>query len=435
MKAHSNFIFSSFLFLFLIAFGGIHSQTIDYKKAKEIFSDIKKVLTKDSDKLWGIELYGPVMFADPSTREIVTNEPDQNGNLKEVEGVFFGKLEDKVNIANTAIDWSGKKWTMVRLPLPEDNDARRDLIIHEMFHRVQEKLKLNSPGATNNHLDTKDARILVRLEWEALRSALKNEKSAFKNDIKNALIFRELRRKKFPEAVKSENALEIHEGLPSYTGAKLGIADPKRRIEYVYKLIDKTEVLPSFVRSFAYYSGPLYGLILDRSNTNWRKNLKAEDDLGALTSAAFKIQLPKKLEKDYENILSKYNGQRIVNFETERETKRQERDALYKSKFVDGPLLILNLMQMNIQLNPNNVSALEGYGTVYPTARIVDKWGIIETEKGLLIDNNWQKAIVALPFKENGNVYEGDGWKLTLNEGWKIEKEKDSNNYVIIEKK
>ena len=52
--------------------------------------------------------------------------------------IFRGRLPDEINIANTATDWAGVKWTMMMLPLPEDAGRRAALLAHEMWHRIQE---------------------------------------------------------------------------------------------------------------------------------------------------------------------------------------------------------------------------------------------------------------------------------------------------------
>jgi hypothetical protein len=43
----------------------------------------------------------------------------------------------------------------------------------------------------------------------------------------------------------------------------------------------------TFVRSFAYASAPAYGVLLDETKADWRKNLKKDDDLGNLWARGF----------------------------------------------------------------------------------------------------------------------------------------------------
>ncbi|ULT23417.1 hypothetical protein KUH03_30125 [Sphingobacterium sp. E70] len=68
------------------------------------------------------------------------------------------------------------------LPLPEHRDDRINLLAHESFHRIQPELGFKLNNANNNHLDEKDGRISLRLEFEALKKALA---SSDKKEIKN----------------------------------------------------------------------------------------------------------------------------------------------------------------------------------------------------------------------------------------------------------
>ena len=73
------------------------------------------------------------------------------------------------NIANTAVEWSGVQWTQMLWPLPGEVRQRKTLISHEIFHRIQNQLKLpRVEGGENAQLDTVDGRYYMQLEWRAL---------------------------------------------------------------------------------------------------------------------------------------------------------------------------------------------------------------------------------------------------------------------------
>src|SRR5260370_38346856 len=58
-------------------------------------------------------------------------------------------------------------------PLPDDVRQRENLIAHELFHRIQNQLKLPKvEGGENAQLDTVDGRYYLQLEWRALSRAL-----------------------------------------------------------------------------------------------------------------------------------------------------------------------------------------------------------------------------------------------------------------------
>ena len=83
-----------------------------------------------------------MLFADPATRMIAANQRDAESLLRPQNGVFVGKLPDELNIADTAMNWAGVHWTMVRWPLPADPTARARSMMHELYHRIQEDLGL-----------------------------------------------------------------------------------------------------------------------------------------------------------------------------------------------------------------------------------------------------------------------------------------------------
>ena len=78
-------------------------QSIDESLASQYFQQAESICAKDNSTLWGIKLCGPMLLVDPSTRSIVANQIDREGNLTKKGNVFVGKLPDKINIANTAM--------------------------------------------------------------------------------------------------------------------------------------------------------------------------------------------------------------------------------------------------------------------------------------------------------------------------------------------
>ncbi len=63
---------------------------------------------------------------------------------------------------------------------------------------------------------------------------------------------------------------------------------------------------------------------------------------------------------------------------------------------------------------------LEGFGTVYPTMRLVDEWGGLEVERdGALVRAAPPVATVSVTGTGPSGL-SGDGWQLKLNDGWKV---------------
>jgi hypothetical protein len=200
--------------------GWVETQepSIDLAVAENYFHEAREMSRRDNSKLWGRPLYGPMMFVDPDTRFIVTNQADLEGKLSPHGSLFTGTLPRDENTANTAMKWAGVKWTMIMWPLPEDRQDRTRLMAHELFHRIQDELGLPGSNPANLHLDTRDGRIWLQMEWRALERALRESGPARRQAIEDALSFRAFRRSLFAKAATEENDLEINEGLAEYTG-------------------------------------------------------------------------------------------------------------------------------------------------------------------------------------------------------------------------
>lgn len=203
--------------------------------------------------------------------------PDNGGLLKPDGGIYTGQLPASVMIANTAIDWGGRKWSVMLWPLPGDNQYQLNLILHESFHRVQQQLGLPANSPTIGHLDKKDGRIWFFLELEALKRALTDNRRQRKTDLTSALLFRTKRALLYPETFKNEQALEMNEGLAEYTGVMLGRSRDSI-VSHLQKVINDAGAKTSLIRFMAYITGPIYGYLLHAVNPAWTRSLKATDD-------------------------------------------------------------------------------------------------------------------------------------------------------------
>jgi hypothetical protein len=392
------------------------------EELKDTFIDIEQLLKQDNGRMWGVNLYGALMFVNPATKDFIANEQNIAGTFTKEEDYFAGKLDEKTMIANTALEIDGKSWTMVMLPLPKDRDAKRELIVHELFHNIQDRLNLPQDAGTNSHLDGKTARIYLQLEWNALlRANLADNKSTRIMHIKNALIFREIRRMEYIGSEVKENCLELLEGLAEYTGVKLGIEKESKKKEFIAKKVENAvNSYPSFIRSFAYISGPLYGLLLDKTGTEWRKKINEKSDLGQLLAEILKINTNSDPRNKFNKTKHFYGFDKIEEFENRREERNIKTVNMYTDKFINNPVLILPNKKMQFQFNPSELIALGNTGNVYPHLMVVADWGTLTAEEGAVIASDWMSVLVSTPFRTEGNVLLGTGWKIKLNEKWKV---------------
>ena len=418
-----DFVVVSSLLVFITC-SAAQSPGIDTKLAAQYFRQLKQTSDRDSGKTWGVTLYGPVMFVDPRSRNIVANQADLEHKLMPQDGVFVGTLPNEINPANTAMDWAGVHWTMVMWPVSEFRQARERLLLHESFHRLQEKLGLPGKDAVNAHLDTLNGRIWIQMEWRALERALRQTGPARKAALADALLFRTYRRSLFPDSANNENALELNEGLAEYTGVKLSSADLGEMVMRADLILRQARNNSTFARSFAYISGPAYGALLDLSGTPWRVNVKPTTDLGALLQQRYGIAV-RVSEAAARAAVSRYEGEEIVTVETQQEQRRNQQIAEARKKFLDGPVLLLSLSaDVRYSYDPNNVIGIDSSNTVYPTMRLVDAWGILTVSNGAWLERDESghivRARVPAPSDLSARPLKGEGWSLELTNGWEV---------------
>src|SRR5690242_7602424 len=78
------------------------AQSPDTKLASQYFQQLKQTSDRDGGKTWGLALYGPIMFVDPRSGNVVANQADLEHKLTPQDGVFVGTLPREMNAANTA---------------------------------------------------------------------------------------------------------------------------------------------------------------------------------------------------------------------------------------------------------------------------------------------------------------------------------------------
>ncbi len=131
------------LFVILLSCKGKNRETyFTSEKASGYFKDIDEICNRDSGKLWGTNLYGPIMFVDRTSRRIVANQPDNEGLLKEKDGIYTGLYPKELIISNTPVKFGGILFAMVPLPPEEDTFRIKTRAIHSLFHRL--------PGESGN---------------------------------------------------------------------------------------------------------------------------------------------------------------------------------------------------------------------------------------------------------------------------------------------
>ncbi len=404
------------------------------KKYETVFKNLKGYLSQKSGKLWHHQLYGPLLFVNKDNRIIIANKPDNKGILKKDGEVYIGILPDGINIANTAFDWNGERWSMVILPLPENYNERLNLLIHELFHRIQPKIGFaNLMTKQSNHLDDLNGRIFLKLELEALKKALMSDNDTVRQKhIRDALLFRHYRYRLYSGAKESENTLEINEGLAEYTGSILSDRSDEELKEHYITAINNFYNDPTFVRSFAYVTIPVYGYLMNLKNPSWNKGISKSTNLTDFITKFFNVTIPANLKNTIKSIKEDYDFNEISAFEIKRDNERKKLLAKYEITFQTSPTLTIRFINMNISFDPRNIIPFKNSGTIYPNIRITDNWGRLSVEKGALLGKNWHKVTVSEPTEITDTIIKGDGWQLKLNKNWELKK--IGENYTLKKK-
>jgi hypothetical protein len=389
---------------------------VDQQRAQEYFKEAQVLCERDGGRLWGVSLCGPMVIADARTNTIATSQPAPDGPRPRALG-----------FANAPLEWGGTTWVAFIWDFVESRtpQARKELFIHELFHRVQPGLQLAQPAAANEHVDAMEGRYWLRLEWRALARALRESGAARAAAIRDALAFRQARRALYAGSEEGERAVEITEGLPGYTAVVVAATS----VDAIASGLDQpaSGMQESFLRSFPTTTIPAYGLLLDASSEGWRQRLRATDDIGTLVMKAFSVQPA----SDASASAARYGGAELRAVEEQRERQRSARIAELRRQFVDGPVLLIP-GGGSAASNSLGAVVLPGSGTVFFGAyKASGPWGTLDAETGVLVASDGSRRVSA-PARRDDGTFGGEGWALTPAAGWIVRESTRRGDYEVV---
>jgi hypothetical protein len=405
--------------------GPASGQQIDSARALSALRDAAAACTADTGRLWGKSLCGPIALVDRSTRLVIANDTVAGARWLPYAGAYLTTLPARQFIANTAFPWGGRQWTMVALPLPDDRFARTALVMHEVFHREQPALGMSQVDALNNHLDFSPGRTWLRLELRALADAIRaTDPAQARRHAESALLFRARRRSAYPGSDSTEASLEIQEGLPEYTGQRLAMLLAGEGVSRVADFVSGYALRSSFVRSFAYATGPALGVLLDAVAPDWRARVRTRRDLSGLLADALEFTAPRDLDRAARARAPAYGLAAIDSAERARDAARARTLAEYRARLSDGPTITFRQARDSLSwgYDPNSLIALDLAHVVYPWGSFTAAWGSLNVESnGVLVRNDLSVIQVGLrgaPPGPETRQWTGSGWTVTLNPGW-----------------
>jgi len=401
------------------------------EKASVYFKDIEQICNRDSGKLWGQNLYGPLMFVERGTRRIVANQPDNEGILKYNDGVFTGIYPKELLLSIAPVIFGGKQFAMTTLP-PEDDKYRIETrAIHSLFHRFQANEGMTASVFNVNDMDEKEARLWIKLEWKALRKAINSNGEERQLAIRDALIFRGSNREQYRKYANDENRFETFEGLATFTYSMLCTSSPEEFKTRLFENLDRIYSMDSYSRSYGSIEGALYTTLLYEKGFDIKKIKTDNFDFGTAVKDLYNIELPTVCRDVGGSLAVNYNVEAILKEEAVRDTQIKESILNQANIFTQKPVVFLELESPYFDFEPEDIHSLDSLGTLYTSIRVSDNWGKLTVEKGgCLVSNNLKFIrITAKSFKIEKNRISGDGWHMILNNDWELVPV-DQNYYV-----
>ena len=241
------------------------------------------------------------------------------------------------------------------------------------------------------------------------------------------MMVRKYRQILFPNG--NENQFECHEGMAEYTAFKLLPLDngnEKVRKGLAAAAIMKGMDNSGFGNSFAYLTGPAYGLLLDELVPDWRDSIRASKTLPDVISTI--VPIPDSVDnEDIEAIKARYNATEYLNKERTRLEARDKKDAALRARFDDSKWLLIPNNGVNFGFNPGErLVAYDTIGVIYNTMQLSGEFGTIMVENGIIRTNNWSCFII--PYSE-----EHCDAKISLAPGYAIEAV-DEKSFTVVKK-
>jgi hypothetical protein len=405
--------------LVLLGAATVADAQVDQQRAQAFFKEAQALCKRDGGRLWGVSVCAPMVIGDIRTKTFATSQPPPDAPRPPLAG-----------LTNSPTQWGGVTWISYAWDdlVNRTAQSRNEVLLHEMFHGVQPQLGLRVSIVENEQLDALDGRYWLRLEWRALARALRASGAQRKAAVRDALAFRQARRRIYPAAAENERALEINEGTASYAGTVLAASSRADAAASALEILTGLEKGESFVRTFAYASGPAYGLLLDEASPGWQRALRSSDDLGILLMNALAVQPA----NDAAVAAAGYGGVELRAAEQQREKLREDRINELRLRFVDGPVLVVPGGGHGYS-DSRGATVIPGSGTVYfHTYRISGNWGTLEAEKGVLLASDGRSRRVPAPVRRDDDTFSGDGWTFKAAPGWTVREGARRGDYEVV---
>lgn len=244
-----------------------------------VFQEARVFSRRDGGRLWRTYLESPILVLDVPAGWAWANQSIP-GWQQQSPGVWHGPLPDPP-YSGLFESW-GRRWVLLRLPLPEDPGARDRLLLRALFRRVAADRAIPIPVLQQLRFDP-DRSPWIRLEMRALALALEDRANPARR-LQDAIVFRRVRQSLDPQQGVAEKTLEQYEGMAEFTVYSLTL--PSRTALRAQAAALLRDAQPATAHAAI---GLAYCLLLEEKKKDWRLAAGPTTDHIALLREAWKI--------------------------------------------------------------------------------------------------------------------------------------------------
>jgi len=127
----------------------------------------------------------------------------------------------------------------------------------------------------------------------------------------------------------------------------------------------------------------------------------------------------------------------MVSEERSRSAARKAAEARIRAQLIDGATLTLPVgKEFSYGFDPNTAVPIAGHGTAYATLTVTDEWGALKVVGGagalLLRNERGVTGVVISRPADSATPLMGEGWTLTLKEGWSVRPSQKSGSFEVF---
>src|SRR5215475_12647249 len=143
MTTQIRYDLNALVLLVLLGAATAADAQVQPQVARRYFEEATKLCERDAGRLWGVSLCGPMVIVDQATGTRATSQPEPEGQPPRFPG-----------FADGPVSWGGRRWFSWPWYMLADKtaDERQRMMLHGLFHRIQDELGFTASNGLNEHL-------------------------------------------------------------------------------------------------------------------------------------------------------------------------------------------------------------------------------------------------------------------------------------------